>query len=195
MYSLTTEQKRALLLRLKLMTVLAYDADKWITTKKSEKGGGGRRFLIDSETGVILKGGPKRMRGKPLNRAFESKQQKKDRHATARKETQAEFKKTISTLEKRGILHPSKAASMRKLGASKKRLDYAKQLLKDHTKDRYKHNQIKRNEQYKETLNKLKDIDYLSEKNVKAMSRGRKTKRDLKWADNLLKSKSSGDTK
>lgn len=53
------------------------DEARWITTKKQGKGGGGKRFLIDSETGVILKGGPKKMRGKPLGRAFESKEQRK----------------------------------------------------------------------------------------------------------------------
>ena len=50
---------------------------RWITTKKHGKGSGGKRFLIDSETGLILKDGPKKMRGKPLGRTFESKEQRK----------------------------------------------------------------------------------------------------------------------
>ena len=59
--------------------IMANDEARWITTKKQGKGGGGKKFLIDSETGVILKGGPKKMRGKPLRRAFESKEQRKQR--------------------------------------------------------------------------------------------------------------------
>ena len=58
---------------------MANDEARWITTKKQGKGGGGKKFLIDSETGVILKGGPKKMRGKPLGRAFENKEQRKQR--------------------------------------------------------------------------------------------------------------------
>lgn len=45
--------------------------------KKQSKGSGGKRFLIDSETDLILKGGPKKMRSKPLGRAFESNEQRK----------------------------------------------------------------------------------------------------------------------
>ena len=59
--------------------IMANDEARWITTKKQGKGGGGKKFLIDSETGVILKGGPKKMRGKPLGRAFENKEQRKQR--------------------------------------------------------------------------------------------------------------------
>lgn len=60
--------------------IMANDEARWITTKKQGKGGGGKKFLIDSETGVILKGGPKKMRGKPLGRAFENKEQRKQRY-------------------------------------------------------------------------------------------------------------------
>lgn len=59
--------------------IMANDEARWITTKKQGKGGGGKKFLIDSETGVILKGGPKKMRGKSLGRAFENKEQRKQR--------------------------------------------------------------------------------------------------------------------
>nr|DAT95487.1 MAG TPA: hypothetical protein [Caudoviricetes sp.] len=62
-----------------LNSIMANDEARWITTKKQGKGGGGKKFLIDSETGVILKGGPKKMRGKPLGRAFENKEQRKQR--------------------------------------------------------------------------------------------------------------------
>lgn len=60
-----------------LNSIMANDEARWITTKKHGKGSGGKRFLIDSETGLILKDGPKKMRGKPLGRTFESKEQRK----------------------------------------------------------------------------------------------------------------------
>lgn len=73
------------------------DEARWITTKKQGKGGGGKKFLIDSETGVILKGGPKKMQGKPLGRAFESKEQRKQRYKDNAKRAKA-FKKNSQGL-------------------------------------------------------------------------------------------------
>ena len=93
---------------------LTSDEEKWITTKKGEKGGGGRRFLIDTETGVILKGGPKKMRGKTFSQAFESKQQKKERHAATKKATREKGNALLKKMVNKGQIDKGRASQLRR---------------------------------------------------------------------------------
>lgn len=93
---------------------LTSDEEKWITTKKGEKGGGGRRFLIDTETGVILKGGPKKMKGKTFAQAFESKQQKKERHAATKKATREKGNALLKKMVNKGQIDKDRASQLRR---------------------------------------------------------------------------------
>lgn len=121
---------------------LTSDEEKWITTKKGEKGGGGRRFLIDTETGVILKGGPKKMRGKTFAQAFESKQQKKERYAAnraakkeqyaaTRKKTNEKGRKLVQKLIDKKYLAPGKAAQELKKTLTQRDVKRLTSILKD----------------------------------------------------------------
>lgn len=121
---------------------IASDDQRWITTKKGEKGGGGRRFFIDTETGTILKGGPKRMRGKTFAQAFESKQQKKERYAAARaakkeqyaekrKKTNAQGRKIVQKLIDKKYLAPSKAAKELKKNLTQRDVKRLTEIYKD----------------------------------------------------------------
>lgn len=93
---------------------MAADEEKWITTKRGENGGGGRRFLIDTETGTILKGGPKRMRGKTFAQAFESKKQKKERHAATKKATREKGNALLKKMVDKGQIDKARASQLRR---------------------------------------------------------------------------------
>ncbi len=168
---------------------LAADAEKWITTKKGPNGGGGRHFLIDTKTGTILKGGPKRMRGKPLSSAFENKSQKKERYKANQKATQGEYKKIVEKLQKNGHISAEKAAKMMKHKATKRDVkewtdEYAKLQKLSH-----KANQKARNQRIREIANELEDRGELHSSKANNLRKGNATKRTIAaWEEELKRS-------
>ncbi len=168
---------------------LAADAEKWITTKKGPNGGGGRHFLIDTKTGTILKGGPKKMRGKPLSSAFENKAAKKERYKANRKATQGEYHKVVEKLQKGGFITAEKAAQMKKVKASKRDVKTWQDELTRLRKSDYKANQKARNKRVREIANELEDRGELHSSKADNLRKGNASKRTVAtWEDQLKRS-------
>ncbi len=166
---------------------LASDDEKWITTKKGEHGGGGRHFLIDTETGTILKGGPKKMRGKPLSKAFENKAQKKERYKANRQATQKEFNALLDKFEKHNLLHPDRLKRARKMRATKRDIASWKESFDYMKKSEYKDNRNAQKKRLREIANELEDRKELAPSKADNLRKGSASKRTLATWEDMLK--------